>query len=21
VGYPVIALLRIYCWVCWWKNF
>jgi len=21
VGYSVITLVRIYCWVCWWNNF
>jgi len=21
VGYSVITLLHIYCWVCWWNNF
>jgi len=21
VGYSVITLVQIYCWVCWWNNF
>jgi len=21
ITYSVIALLQIYCWVCWWNSF